>query len=434
MVKKILHKYQRYWQNLYTTFLSQAISGLTILLLSPFLVNQLGEEQFGIYGLLILNIIPLSLIADLGLNMGLLRRLIHEPDKASSLLSVTFFFFLVLTPFSFGVYYLVFKLGWINVSTDQFLYAGLLSLILLLTLLSVMFDIVIQSVNKIYLGRKIRMVKLIIEGGLVFCFAYYGGLKGVFWAYIISNSLYVAMLWYYSKKERSFCINPQYIQFRVFGEHVHYSAWYFIAAIAQVLVFNAQTVLLGSLMSATILAHYILVTRFYDVAKIALSNFTMILFPSIAQLEVKQDWETIQSQLKKVTIRMSVLCLVAGLVFFTAGKWIFIQWAQLKDQRILPVFLGYGVLLLLLVLEHIPIVFLTALKWNKMPSIVSVLQGILGLVLSYFFIPTFGAMGIIYAGILALLSTSFWFSYWYLYREIRKKQLNGIGIKNNTGS
>lgn len=219
-----------------------------------------------------------------------------------------------------------------------------------------------------------------------------------------------------------------------FFTHVHYSAWYFIAAVAQVLVFNAQAVLLGSLMSASVLAHYILVTRFYDVAKMALSNFTMILFPSIAQLEVQQDWATIQSQLKKVTIRMTLLCVAAALVFFTIGKWIFIKWSQLDQSTIIPVFTGYGILLLLLVLEHIPIVFLTALKWNKLPSIVSVLQGVMGLILSYFFIPIFGTLGIIYAGVLALLGTSFWFSYWYLIREIRKKQLNGSGITNNSGS
>lgn len=433
-MKSLLHKYRQYWQNLYTTFLSQAISGLTILLLSPFLIQHLGEAQFGLYGLLILNIIPLSIVADLGLNTGLLRRLIHEPEKASSLISVTFFYFIAITPIAFSIYMLLFSMGWVKSPEGQVRYAALLSLILLLTLLSSMFDIVIQSVNKIYLARKIRMVKLIIEAILIFSFAYFWGLLGVFIAYILSNIIYVLLLSYYANRERPFIISTSYWQIPVLLNHVQYSTWYFIAAVAQVLVFNAQAVLLGTLMSASVLAHYILVTRFYDVAKMALSNFTMILFPSIAQLEVQQDWATIQSQLKKVTIRMMLLCVAAAIVFFTIGKWIFIQWSQLNQSTILPVFIGYGILLLLLVLEHIPIVFLTALKWNKLPSIVSVLQGVLGLILSYFFIPIFGAMGIIYAGVLALLGTSFWFSYWYLIREIRKKQLNGSGITNYSGS
>lgn len=325
-------------------------------------------------------------------------------------------------------------MGWVKSPEGQVRYAALLSLILLLTLLSSMFDIVIQSVNKIYLARKIRMVKLIIEAILIFSFAYFWGLLGVFIAYILSNIIYVLLLSYYANRERPFIISTSYWQIPVLLNHVQYSTWYFIAAVAQVLVFNAQAVLLGTLMSASVLAHYILVTRFYDLAKMALSNFTMILFPSIAQLEVQQDWATIQSQLKKVTIRMMLLCVAAAIVFFTIGKWIFIQWSQLNQSTILPVFIGYGILLLLLVLEHIPIVFLTALKWNKLPSIVSVLQGVLGLILSYFFIPIFGTLGIIYAGVLALLGTSFWFSYWYLIREIRKKKLNGSGITNNSGS
>jgi O-antigen/teichoic acid export membrane protein len=420
-VRQILHKYQRYWQNLYTTFLSQAISGLTILLLSPYLLKTLGEQDFGIYGLLILNILPLSLIADLGLNMGLLRRLIHEPEKASSLIAVVFYFFCALIPVLFLVYALVFQYGWVQVPETPYWYAGLLAILVFLTLLSVLFDVVIQSVNKIYLGRKIRMVKLVLEGLLVYAMATYFGLPGVFAAYLLANTVYVLLLVFFAKKERFFTLQWQEMQWHSLFVHIQYSGWYFIATLAQVLVFNAQTVLLGSIMSAAVLAQYILITRFYEVAKVALSNFTMILFPSIAQLEVNNNWQGILAQFKKVTIRMFLLCVVSGLVFFTVGKWLFVQWAGMNDTLVLQTFVGFGILLLLLVLEHVPIVFLTALKLNKMPSIVSVIQGLLGLTLAYFFIPIFGMLGIIYAGVLALLSTSFWFSYWYLYRKIRKK-------------
>ncbi len=420
-MRQILHKYQRYWQNLYTTFLSQAISGVTILLLSPYLLATLGEQNFGMYGLLILNIVPLSLVADLGLNMGLLRRLIHEQEKASSIIAVVFYFFCALLPILFLVYAMVFQLGWVQVTESPYLYAGFLALLVFLTLLSVLFDVVIQSVNKIYLGRKIRMVKLVLEGLLVYLMATYYGLPGVFAAYIFANIIYVVLLVIFAKRERAFTLNWQQVQLHSLVSHIRYSGWYFISTLAQVLVFNAQTILLGSMLSAAVLAQYILVTRFYDVAKVALSNFTMILFPSIAQLEVNNNWQGIQEQFKKVTVRMFLLSTVSGMVFFTVGKWLFVKWSGMNDTVVLQTFIGFGFLLLLLVLEHVPIVFLTALKLNKMPSIVSVIQGLLGLTLAYYFIPIFGMLGIIYAGVLALLSTSFWFSYWYLYREIRKK-------------
>ena len=90
-------------------------------------------------------------------------------------------------------------MGWVKSPEGQVRYAALLSLILLLTLLSSMFDIVIQSVNKIYLARKIRMVKLIIEAILIFSFAYFWGLLGVFIAYIFSNIIYVLLLWHYAQ-------------------------------------------------------------------------------------------------------------------------------------------------------------------------------------------------------------------------------------------
>lgn len=83
---------RQYLINLITTFLSQACSAGMIIVLTPVLQQNFSVEEFSNYGVL-LNIVLFAAAFDLGLNMGLMRRLIHETEKASVLISTVFFCF-----------------------------------------------------------------------------------------------------------------------------------------------------------------------------------------------------------------------------------------------------------------------------------------------------------------------------------------------------
>ncbi len=58
----------RYFSNLGATFLSQSVSAISILVLTPVLMRNLGVEKFGLYGVL-LNIVIFSSIFGFGLNI-----------------------------------------------------------------------------------------------------------------------------------------------------------------------------------------------------------------------------------------------------------------------------------------------------------------------------------------------------------------------------
>ena len=92
--RKSLGNYFRYVSNLGATFLSQSVSAISILLLTPVLVEKLGKENFGLYGVL-LNIVVFSSIFDFGLIIGLLRRLIHNKKESLALINSLFFFFFI---------------------------------------------------------------------------------------------------------------------------------------------------------------------------------------------------------------------------------------------------------------------------------------------------------------------------------------------------
>lgn len=425
IIQSIWHKYviphQRYWLNLISSFFAQGIAALSVLWLTPFLLNVLGEQSFSVYGILILNLLPFSLIFDLGYNMGLLRRLIHEPEKASSLISGGCCFFLGLLPITFGVYSALSHFGLIQNTGFTVQQSLLLSLLVVLQLGALLFDIVLQSVNKIFLGKSIRVVKTILETLAVYIGATRFGLQGVFVALVLTNFLYLVALYCFSKRERSFELHWRYCKWKDLIHHFKYSIWFFLAACSGVLVYNAQTILMGNLLDAQAVSKYVLITRFYEVVRIGMGNFTLILFPTIAILESSNSWKQLFAQFKTVALRITVLCVIAVFILLTIGKYLFVAWSGMEDQEILFTYIGYTFLILLLIIEHVPVVFLTALKMNRYPTIVSMVQGILGLMLSYWLIPVYGILGVVIASIAALSVTSLWFSFWYLYQQLQHK-------------
>jgi O-antigen/teichoic acid export membrane protein len=69
--------------------MSQLFSALSVLYLTPRLFSALGQEEFALYGV-ILNAIVFGGIMDLGMNIGMLRRMIHEKEKTNALFSSLF--------------------------------------------------------------------------------------------------------------------------------------------------------------------------------------------------------------------------------------------------------------------------------------------------------------------------------------------------------
>jgi O-antigen/teichoic acid export membrane protein len=80
----------------------------------------------------------------------------------------------------------------------------------------------------------------------------------------------------------------------------------------------------------------------------------------------------------------------------------------------------YGILLGLLLIENVPNVFLAALKKNKWPSVVSTIQGLIGLALTYFFLPIYGITGAIISLITAFLFTSGWFNFVFMRQQLKQ--------------
>ena len=118
---------------------------------------------------------------------------------------------------------------------------------------------------------------------------------------------------------------------------------------------------------------------------------------------------------------MSVLIYYFGLPFF-------IKWSKLNDSETIKLFQMNILFISLIILDNVSFIFLSSLKLNKNTTIMSVIQGLINLALTYFFVNLFGIIGAIYASLLSLVLTNLFFNPYFLLSNLNTK----IFIKNHS--
>ena len=179
--------------------------------------------------------------------------------------------------------------------------------------------------------------------------------------------------------------------------------------------------MINTLAGPTMATKYLLVTRFFDVVRIAITNFTTILFPFLAAKQESNNYEELKAIFWKVFKRVSLMALVVIALLLTVGKQFFIFWSNYPDELTIKLYQLMAIFILLVVIDNVPTVFLNAFKLNTYQTIVGVFQGVLGLVIGYFLLIPYGIVGVGIASIIALVCTNLFFNPIYLIYSLNKK-------------
>lgn len=416
-----------YLVNLMTTFLSQACSAGLIILLIPILQENFSVAEFSNYGVL-LNIILFTSAFDFGLNLGLMRRLIHERVKASILISSSFFFYLLLFAISIPIFLLLFYTKMLHTSGSFFFHALLTSLLVLQTIVATLFDVILQASNKIFVGKLIRIGKTIIEFIVLYYCSRQGSAAVLLLASGVLNFFFIGTLFFFSKRETDYTISLHRFSWYALVDHIKYSFWYFLNSIGVVFVFNSQIIMLNAVATKTEVASYILVSRFLDVVRMGATNFTVILFPSLAAKEVMGAWNDLRKTYFKVLGGVFFLSVCILLFLLTIGKFIFQYWSGQTGDEIDQLFTIFSVFTILIVIDNVSSVFLHALRLNKVQTIISIGQGLLALSIGYFLLKEMGIIGFAIGSVIALLLTNFVYNPMFLMKELRKRS-EGLDVR-----
>jgi len=422
LLNKWLRGNKNYIANLGATFVSQAATALSVLLITPYLVRQLGESSFSYYGVL-LNLVLVASVFDFGLNAGLCHRLIQEPHRKNLLINAVFFFSPLVFALAIPVFLLLFYLDWVAKSSSVGLLATVLALVVAQNMLALQFESILQSVNKIFLSKLLRMVRTVLETFFLFLLSDTGDILLLLYATVIINFVFLVALYLVAKKQLSFTISWTQFKWTALLSQLKYSSWYFASALAAVIAYNVQIVLLGKHLTDTQMATFLLIFRFFEVIRIGMTNFTQVLFPTISMRQASGDWKGIYLNFKMVFLRVFALSLLIFSIIFWKGYTVFVWWSDYYTSESLSTFQVYTLYVFLLVIDHVAVIHLLAIKLNKLPAIISIAQSILSLFATVYFIQLMGLPGAVWASLLLFGLTSLIFNPLYLMSQLRKQQV-----------
>ena len=426
-VQTLIQSNVSYLYNLCSTFLSQIISALSILILTPVLLNRLGANDFGLYGV-ILNVVVFAGVFDLGLNIGLLKKLIHQSSESEQLINTLFYFFLIVLVLGIPICYLLYYFRFVKVENDFLFYAVITSFLIAQNLLAALLDVIIQSVNKIFVGKIIRVVKLVLEFTFILILSSYFSVKVLLLVSLLVNMIYLLLLYYFAQKEFPFNLTLHKGSFTLFKSHIVYSFWYFLTSVAGMLVFNSQVIWINLFIGAEGVSKYLIVTRFFEIIRIGISNFTIVLFPRLAKIQAEGNWVLIADLFFKSLKRVALFSFFIFLLTYFFGMPFFLIWSKYSDAEMKTLFTFFAVFIFFIAIDNVSAIYISALKLNKLPTIVSLIQGILGLFFGSLLLHTYGIVGMAAGSLIALLSTNFIFNPWYLNKKFKENiQLqNGV--------
>ncbi len=413
-----LHK--NYLFNLGATFFSQFANAITLIILTPLLAKGLGLTQFGYYGVII-NVIAFSVIFDFGLNIGLIRVFMHQDNRTNSLINTLFVFFISLIIVFFPVFLLFYKLYFHSNNMPILLISILTVIIVIQNIFAVFFDALIQTKNKIYVSKIIRASKLILELVFIIIFLKNINILKILLIICFVNLFYLLALYLFLKKTINLQINVKKFSLIKLWIHIKYSAWYFISSVATVMVFNTQILILNYFSGPEIAAKYLAIVRFFDIIRIASTNFTQVLFPKIIQNEVENQWAVIKNMFLTILKRIGLLVFVLIILLSLIGADLFRLWMGFIDTQVNALFGLYLVFTALIIIDNVSVIFLSALKLNKVPTIISIFQGLFGIILSIILLKTIGFTGLVIGFLSSFVLTNLLFNPFYLLRSINSK-------------
>jgi len=422
-LNKIYHTNKLYLANLSSTFISQSINALTIIILTPLLSTEMGLSNFGIYGV-ILSVITFSTIFDFGFNIGLLRRYIHLPNSSSPLLnSLLLFYLFLLLLFVPSLYFLFSKI--IHSANQNFLILAILaSFLVFQNIVAIFFDTIIQGIHLLYVSKLIRAAKLLIESLIIIFSIKKISLEQVLLITVLVNFTYILSLYFFVHIKTGFKLAPSAFSFKIIAEHFTYCIWYFLSSLASVLILNTQIFTINYLIGSAQAAKYLVISKFYDIIRLAATNFTQVLFPNIIQIEVEQNWIKLKSLFLKMLTRVTAMVLLIVCCLYWVGPIIFSKWSKINDHETILAFKLFSLLIGSIIIDNVSVIFLNALKLNKIPTFVSILQGVLGILFSYYFVKEYKLIGFVYGAGLSFVLTNMLFNSLYLIKCLNYKIAN----------
>lgn len=420
------------------SYINIGLTNVVGLILTPYIVNKLGNSEYGLY-LLIGSIIIYLSVMDLGLNNSVIRyvslyRAENKLESEKKLISSIFLIYLVICLLVLILGILVYnyfdKIFSSSLTPEEIKLGKSLLIVLLfnliLTLPGGIFSALCNAYQKFVFPRFLQIIKYLIRAFLIYMVLFLdGGALSLVIIDSVLNLLVIGITIFYTiyhlniRYEFSFKIDKFFL-----SEILSYTIWGFLAIIAFQLQWNIGQTVLGINFDTTIVAIFgvgVMLGGYYGAFAGVINT---LLLPKATKLfsEKKNGYEYTTEMIKIGRINLIILLLILG-GFILFGKIFILLWL---NETYLP---AWGISLSIMIVMTLPLVqafgnsILEAHLKNKFRALFYLSTLSIAAIFSYFFSKEFGIYGALTPLLIAIILNSIglflYFKYVFGFQIIR---------------
>jgi O-antigen/teichoic acid export membrane protein len=310
VVSKENHK-QRAFLNSITSVIDQISKQITGFLVSPFIVNGLGNKFYGIYQILI-DLTSYAQMADIRITQVLKWTVAQKRDIASERelqeeVTTAFLITLIILPFIivFGAGISWFAPTIANVSEEYFTLIRLVTSLMIFSLIiyKVMdvFESLLRGMNLGFKGMGIRSLFIIFSGVLkVIAIKLNYGLIGLAGVQILTAFLLLFIFYFLVKRNIPWFKITRTNTAKLI-EYTKLSGWFMLSTILNLALLNSDKIILGYLVGPEIVTLYVLTFFTSSAMRGIVDSFISGVVPGIGSFFGKKEFEKIVTAQKIIS-------------------------------------------------------------------------------------------------------------------------------------
>lgn len=411
------------------SYLTLMLTNIIGLMLTPYIIKNLGDSEYGLY-ILIGGIIGYLTILDLGLNNAIVRyvsiyRAKNDKQGEEVFLGITMFIYFVISLIVIFVcslmYFNIESIFSKSLTISELEKVKKMFFILIINLsISIpggTFNAICIAYQKFVFSRTVNIVKLMLRSLLIFLVLKYGG--DSFSLVIIDTimTLTVILITFIYVKNRlniSFKLTKS-IDTTLLKEIFAYSIWTFIFSIVIQLQWNTGQIILGIQKNTEIVAVYglgIILAGYYSVFA---SSINTMLLPKASNMsvDIATDSKKYTDEMIKIgRINLFVLLFILS-GFFLFGEFFIKLWVgdfYLKSWIIAIIIMAS---LTLQIVQAFGNIILDAMKKTKFKSLLTLFTITASLLFSYYFSNKFSIYGVVIPLAIAIFINSIILNIYY---------------------
>lgn len=387
--------------------LSYVVIGINLiigLVYTPWMINSIGKENYGLY-ILATSVITLFMF-DFGLGTSVTKFVSQflaegRQDKVNNFMglvlkiymAISVILFLILVSVYFFIPSIYQELTPEEIEKFKIVYA-IAACFSVISFPFIPLDGIITA-HEHFIQLKFCELfnKLFLVSTMAICLLAGYGLYALVTVNAIAGLLTILLKVYVIKRYTQLRPNMQYFEKGAFHEVVGYSWWVTVGILAQRLIFNIAPTILGMVSGSVEIALFGIASVFEAYVYTFASAWNSLFLPRVTQMTLNEDRESILSLMTKVgRIQIMIIGLIV-IGFVSLGGEFVTLWLGQGYEKVYPTV----VLLIIPSFFHLPQLIggnaILAMNKVKQQAYVFVIMGVVNLILGYILAGIMGAMG-----------------------------------------